>query len=348
MAKAAPASPYREQRRQIDTDIKTETFRTLYLITGTESYLRLQVKRNLMNALAKGAGEMNLMKVRGEKLDPQEIVNFASTTPFFADRRVVLAEETGFFKKGCELLSDWLAEEAPRTATLVFVESQVDKRTALYKAAQKRGREISCDPQSPKDIRLWVASRFKGGGHTFTERTLDHFLSGIGGDMAHIEQEIHKILSYTEGKEEITAKDVDRISTGITEARIFDLTDALAERDADKALQQYVRMLEVQEEPNRILSLITKQFHQLLQVKELEKRHAGDEQIALAAGISPRIVFRYVRWIRKFSLQELREALDICLTNEQAMKRGRLDKTIAVEMVITEITRKQAGGSRIA
>ena len=345
--KAAP-SPYREQRRQIDADIKTETFRALYLITGEEIYLRSQVKTNLQKALCEGSGDGNLLRVRGEKTDAQEIVNFASTMPFFAKRRVVIAEDTGFFKNGSEVLTEWL-KDPPETAALVFLETQIDKRTALYKAAVKRGREISCDRQSGRDIRLWVASRLKRAGHNFTERTLDHFLSGMAGDMAHIDQELNKLIDYTEGRSEITAKDIDRITSGITSSKIFSLTDALSERNADEAFRQYVRLLETQEKPNSILAMIARQFHMLLQVKELVKRHAGEDRIAKDTGLHPNIVYKYTGWSKTFSRAELARALEVCLENEQALKRGRLDRTIAVEMVIAQITSsKKAGGMNVA
>ncbi|MBR5969162.1 MAG: DNA polymerase III subunit delta [Lachnospiraceae bacterium] len=347
MAKAAP-SEYPKQRREIDADIKTGTFRPLYLITGEEEYLRKQVKTNLRNALCEGGGENNLLRVKGEKTDPQEIIAFASTMPFFAKRRVVIAEETGFFKKGSEDLAEWL-KQPPDTAVLVFVESQIDKRTALYKAAVKRGREISCDRQTPGNIRLWAGSRLKKAGRKFSERTLDHFLSGLSGDLMHIESELNKLIDYTEGREEITAKDVDKITSGITTSYIFALTDALAERNADEAMRQYVRMLQTQEEPNHILAMIARQFHMLLQVKELEQRHAGDDQIAKETGLHPGIVYKYVRWTKRFSQPELKRALEVCLENEQALKRGRLDKKIAVEMVIAAvISSENRGGTNVA
>lgn len=348
MAGKADPSPYREQRRQIDTDIKTGTFRTLYLITGEEIYLRRQVKTNLQNALCEGGDRSNLLKVRGEKTDAQEIVNFASTMPFFAKRRVVIAEDTGLFKGGSDVLAEWL-KDPPETAALVFLESQIDKRTALYKAAMKRGREISCDRQSGRDIRLWVASRLKKAGHNFTERTLDRFLSGMAGDMAHIELELIKLIDYTEGRTEITSKDIDAVTSGIATSRIFALTDALSERDADEAFRQYVRLVETQEKPNNILSLIARQFHLLLQVKEMQKRNAGNEQIAKETNLYPNYVNKYIGWSKGFSRAELMRALHVCLENEQALKRGRLDKTIAVEMVIATVTsQKKSGGTNVA
>ena len=59
--------------------------------------------------------------------------------PFFADRRVVLLENTGFFKNKCDELADYM-KELPDHLCLIFVENEVDKRNRMYKAVKAAGR----------------------------------------------------------------------------------------------------------------------------------------------------------------------------------------------------------------
>ena len=123
--------------------------------------------------------------------------------------------------------------------------------------------------------------------------------------------------------------------------RVFDLTNALADRNREAAMRHYFTLLELEEKPNTILFFIERQFRIMLQVAEMRRRNAGDDMIARETGISPRIVFKYVNWTRRFTEHELRTYLDMCLENERAMKSSRLDKQIGVEMVISEITKEQ-------
>ena len=58
---------------------------------------------------------------------------------FFADRRVVLLEDTGFFKNKCDELADYM-KELPDYLCLIFVENEVDKRNRMYKAVKAAGR----------------------------------------------------------------------------------------------------------------------------------------------------------------------------------------------------------------
>ena len=55
------------------------------------------------------------------------VIDLAETLPFFAERRVILIENSGFFKSACDELAEYLTQPATTTFFL-FVEEEVDKR----------------------------------------------------------------------------------------------------------------------------------------------------------------------------------------------------------------------------
>lgn len=83
----------------INEHIKNESYAPVYLLYGDETYLVNQYRDKLLSAVTDREDNMNFAKFAGEKIDPMEIIGFCETMPFFADRRVVLAEETGLFKR---------------------------------------------------------------------------------------------------------------------------------------------------------------------------------------------------------------------------------------------------------
>ena len=66
-----------------------------------------------------------------------EIIGLADTMPFFAEKRLILMEDSGFFKggAGADELTEYMGG-IPESTCLVFVESEVDKRSRLYKAVK--------------------------------------------------------------------------------------------------------------------------------------------------------------------------------------------------------------------
>lgn len=81
---------------------------------------------------------MNFNHYEGKGIDIRQLIDLCETLPFFADRRVILLEDTGFFKNKCEELADYM-KELPEYLCMIFVESEVDKRSRMYKAVKACG-----------------------------------------------------------------------------------------------------------------------------------------------------------------------------------------------------------------
>ena len=80
--------------KSIQEDIKNQQFKPVYLLFGEEAYLRQQYKQKLLDALMPEEDTMNYSRYEGKGIEPREIIDLAETMPFFADRRVILLEDT--------------------------------------------------------------------------------------------------------------------------------------------------------------------------------------------------------------------------------------------------------------
>ena len=96
--------------KSIQEDIKNQQFKPVYLLFGEEAYLRQQYKQKLLDALMPEEDTMNYRRYEGKGIEPREIIDLAETMPFFADRRVILLEDTGFFKNKCEELAEYFKQ----------------------------------------------------------------------------------------------------------------------------------------------------------------------------------------------------------------------------------------------
>ena len=123
--------------KSIEEDIRNRDFQPVYLLYGEESYLKRQYRQKLKEALSAQGDTMNCACFEGKNISPGELVDLAETLPFFADYRLILAENSGFFKKSCEELADYL-KQVPPTTIFVFVEEEVDKRGKMYKAVKRQ------------------------------------------------------------------------------------------------------------------------------------------------------------------------------------------------------------------
>ena len=96
--------------KNIQADIKSGNFKQVYLLYGEEAYLKQQYKQNLVKALNPDGDTMNFNHYEGKGIDVKQLIDLCETMPFFAERRVILLEDTGFFKNKCEELADYMKE----------------------------------------------------------------------------------------------------------------------------------------------------------------------------------------------------------------------------------------------
>lgn len=97
---------------------------------------------------------MNFTKYEGKGIEVREMIDLCETMPFFADHRVVLVENSGFFKNKCDELADYM-KTLPDYLRLVFVEEEVDKRSRMYKAVKNCGRIVEFAKQDEKTLMRW-------------------------------------------------------------------------------------------------------------------------------------------------------------------------------------------------
>ena len=188
--------------------------------------------------------------------------------------------------------------------------------------------------QDERTLARWVLGILKKEGKNITEETMHAFLGRTGSDMENIERELEKLLCYTLGREVITTKDVEEICTEQTENRIFEMIQAITEKNQKKALNLYADLLEMKEPPMRILFLIARQFNQLLQLKSLSAQGMEKGEMAKKAGVPPFALGKYLAQCRKFASPILKKAVEDCIETEELVKTGRLGDQIGVELLI--------------
>ena len=319
--------------KSLNEDLKTGQLNNVYLLYGEEVYLKKQYKEKLRNALVSPDDNMNYAYYEGKGVNVNEIIELAETLPFFAERRLIVLEDTGLFKSASPELADYI-KEMPDTTAMIFVETEIDKRGKLYKAVQSKGRAVELGRQDEHTLIRWVASNVKREEKNISENTVRFFLAKVGTDMENIQRELEKLFCYTMDKDSISTEDVEEICTTQITNQIFDMVNAVAEKKQRKALEYYYDLLALKEPPMRILFLLTRQFKLLLEVKTMDKQGYGRKEIAEKTGINPFVVGKYQVQAKAFSSKELRQIMEDSVDTEEAIKTGRLTDTLGVELFI--------------
>lgn len=326
--------------KNIQADIKSGNFKQAYLLYGEETYLKQQYKQNLVKALNPDGDTMNFNHYEGKGTDVRELIDLCETMPFFAERRVILLEDTGFFKNKSEELAEYM-KKLPEYLYLIFAESEVDKRNRMYKAVKSCGTIAEFARQDEKTLMRWAAGLLGKVGKKITQRDMELLLTKTGTDMGNIRMELEKLIGYTHGRDVVTAEDIEEICTTQTTNRIFDMVRAVTEKDQKRALELYYDLLTLKEPPMRILFLLAKQYRQLLLAKQFSEAGLAQSEIASKLGVPAFVVRNIMTCARAYRVSELEQAVADFVDAEESVKTGRLEDKLSVELLIIKYSSKE-------
>lgn len=318
----------------LNQHIKEHTFKRVYLLYGEEQFLVNNYKKRLREAIT-GDDTMNFNSFQGKNPDVKEIISLADTMPFFAERRLILIDGSGFFKGAPEELAAYLPQ-IPDTTCMVFCETEVDKRNRLYKKVKEIGYAAELNRQDSAQLMQWAAGILTRDGRKITRQVMEYFLERTGDDMENIKSELEKLVCYTMGREVITKEDVDAVGTVHVTNRIFEMVSAIVSQNTKKAMDLYEDLLTLREPPMRILFLIARQFNQILQVKELASSGNDRGSIASKVKVPPFVAGKLITQAKAFTGEQILSYVKRCVEYEEAVKTGKLSDRMAVELLIVQ------------
>lgn len=315
-------------------ELKNNTISRYHLIYGEERYMVRYYKHSLMNQLAAPEDEMNCTVFQGNDVNPSAIADVGQILPFLAPRRLIVVQDSGFFKSASDM-ADYL-EDFPDSTYIVFVEREVDKRNRLFKWMGKNGCVTECQPQNEQMLKKWIAGYLKKNGKKISVSTAEHLMERVGTNMETLNNELDKLIGYTGERQEIEREDVDAICSGLTVSRIFDMIDAVAMCEKERALRLYDDLLANKEQPMSILYLFSRHINILLQIKELSALGLNRNEMAKKIGIPPFSVPKYGKQAGLFKRSRLLSMLEERLIYEESFKTGRLSDQLAVELFLIQ------------
>jgi DNA polymerase-3 subunit delta len=325
--------------KSLNEDLKTGNFKQIYLLCGEEGYLKKQYKERFVKAMLPEGDTMNYAYYEGKSTDVKEVIDLAETMPFFAERRLIVFENTGFFKSAGSELTDYI-KDMPETTYFIFVENEVDKRSRLYKAVKAKGHIVELSTQDEGTLKRWIQGIVRGEKKQMSDSAILYFLGKVGTDMENIRKELEKLICYALDRDTITKEDVDAVCVTQITNHIFDMVNAVADKDQRRALDLYYDLIALKEPPMRILFLMIRQYRILFQVKALLKQGYGRKEIASKAGLHPFATGKYMEQAKRFRMQELRAVMEDGAEIEQRVKTGLLTDNLAVELFIVKYSGK--------
>jgi DNA polymerase-3 subunit delta len=265
------------------------------------------------------------------------VVELGETLPFFAENRVLVLENTGLFKKTPEKVEQQL-EAFPPSTYVIFLEDEVDKRNRLYKWMGKHGYVSEMNTPNEKMLVSWVKGLCKAEGKTIEDPVIYYLVEHMGTDMLLLKNELEKLFCYRYESDTITIEDVSKVCVSQATDKMFSMLDAIGMNQQKKALELYHDLLALREPAMRILYMLTRHYHIMMQISALAEEKKDYKTMASACGIPPFTVKKYAAQAAQYSYPELVQMVEQCQDTDQRIKTGRVQDVVAVELLIVEFS----------
>jgi DNA polymerase-3 subunit delta len=245
------------------------------------------------------------------------VVSLAQTLPMMAARRMVFVRDLGLMPADdAEPLLAYFAAPNPSTV-VVAVTTKLDKRQKLYAQLGKRGWLHVLE--APRQVAPWVKAEAKARGVDIAPAAVQRLIDAVGDDLSRLALVIDQLALYA-GDRAVTSDDVDELVADTRERSVFELTDALGEGNAPRALAAVHSLCDQRESAVGVVVMLARHVRNLSQLHAL--RAAGVPRSAWVGmiGVPPFVLDKLIGQARHYSADALASATERLATADRALK----------------------------
>ena len=336
---------------ELKQQIQSGTLSNLYLLYGTEGYL----KQFYANALQKAAVQpgMEVFNLKQFNSDDGEdfdaLYEVAETLPAFGSYMCIVVHDYALDALDENSKKRFFAflKDIPESTVCIFWQEDPTinpKKNSKWRTIQDHflkanGVVVNFEPRTQGDVIKLLQSGAKKRGCNLARPEAQLLLEMVGNDLSKLLNEIEKLCNYkTSG--DITRADLEALVTKSLEANVFDIAKMLHAGNCTKALYILENLLANKEKPELILGTLISAYVDLYRVKLATE--AGKDPMSLAEPFSYRgkefCLRNAKRDCRNLSLLAIRKCLDALNAADMSLKSGIEDPKIVLEKLIIRLS----------
>lgn len=238
---------------------------------------------------------------------------------------MVLIHDYDPFKASRDAAAEYIRifSELPDYCCVVFyydlTEYKPDGRTKLAGVVKKYGSAVNFSRRSQNDLVDWITRRFRALDKDIDNRTATELIFHSGDLMTGLLGEIEKIAAYANHKR-ITSADIEAVATPQVDAVVFRMTDAIGERNFDRACQVLGELFQMREKPVPLMAVLSRNLRQLYSARLALEARKGPDYLVDLWGIKPYPAEKLMSSARRMSLSWCRKAVIRCGEMDRVLK----------------------------
>ena len=290
------------------------------------------------NSLKDTDTSLSLVEFKGDETSGGVIFDELRTRPFFASKNklVVVEEADDFVEKNRENLEKYIQTPASQ-ASLVLVCDKWDKRMKLATLVDKVGISIECKKLKDHLLPNWIPTRAKHYKKNISSVAAQKLVEDVGNNLAIIDKHLEKLSIYLGEKATIDERDVDAL-VGVDRSRtVFELTDAVAQRNVAAGLKILSQMLTHGEDSVRIISLLAWQIKRLWRAKQILKQGGDEHKVTSELQVVPFFAKRFFEQVKLYTEDDLMKKHALLLETDIKSKTSSFGTQLLLELLVYKL-----------
>ncbi len=318
--------------------INKGSLQPVYYFFGEDYYLLQNAMEFIIKAVSPLiTSDFDKETFYGDKKPLGEVLDFAKAFPFGSEKKLIIFKQ--FEKvKDKKPLVDYAASPTDFTVLVLIHNGTITNlNSEPYKSLSKYNFIFEAKELKGKNLLKWLVSHVEKKEKTISQENAQLLIDISGESRSMLENQIEKIITFMNKEKEISLNHIQSLSTRLKQFSIFDLQNAIGNKDKNKAINIAFNLLENSAEPVFIIAMLTRYFTGVSRVSELTKEKMPLQQAARIVGTHPYYYKDYQQARSLFSDTDIANAFRALLHADLSIKTTTADGKNIVTILISEI-----------
>ena len=309
----------------------------IILLYGEDTFrLRQKLIEVIEEYQAKHKTGLNLMRFKENNFDFDKVRERIESISMFNEKKLITLEnaldDKSFSEEFLKYIKKNKLKDNPEVIVVFYQESKSVNLPFIRQASMFE----EFKPLLGNDLINWLKKQASKNKVNINPEVLRKLVAYVGNDLWQLNNELNKLGSYKAGQV-INEQDIDLLIKSKIDADIFKTLDALAKRDKKTAFRLLHEHLEQGENEIYLFSMFIYQIRVLLKLKDLIEKGTSFYDLPKLSGLHPFVVKKSSEQLNNFKLEQLKNIYKYLLKIELGLKKGRLDGSAALDLLVAEI-----------
>lgn len=314
----------------------------VYLFRGEEKYLtNIKIQKIITDSKV---DELNISTYDCQEVNLENAILDALTEPFLSKTKVVIIKNPVFLENdktnhNVNILVNYL--ENPNEDTILIINAsgmKINEHTQAMKALLKQATVVNTNTMSVEEFTGWLQRECETQGDVKMDRaSANLFYKTMGVDLTAAKSEVDKMITYVGPNGVIDEEVAKMLLCKTSQNDIYDLTNAIFDRDKDLAMSLYFELTKYEKDPTVLINLITRSFKDTLLVKLYDIKGLNQNSIASKMKMSSGRIYYMLKNAKNYNLEDIESNIKKLANLDLKIKTGAIDKKIGFEEFLLSI-----------